>query len=279
MGNSRFRRRLIVATVLIGALVITGLVVRRLWLTDTARVVDADEAVERFRDQSSTTLSASSPPATPVAVSTTAPPQFTVPEPGVYRYATTGEEGIDVLGGATHTYPAETTITVIADGCGVLLRWDLLKERSEETRLCATPQGIEQQPTGAFYHEFFQHGEREDMVCDRGVLVVPADGAAGEVVPLACRLNDRPWLPEWQVLGRDVRIVEGAEVEVTHLRLTVQDDDEYWEHVVADWWLDDHGLPIEMTATKESKSNSSLVGDVVYHETYTATLASLTPLR
>ena len=76
-----------------------------------------------------------------------------------------------------------------------------------------------------------------------------------------------------------MRIVEGAEVEVTHLRLTVQDDDEYWEHVVADWWLDDHGLPIEMTATKESKSNSSLVGDVVYHETYTATLASLTPLR
>ena len=284
MGNSRVRRRLIVATVLVGALVVTGLVVRRLWLTDTARVVDADEAVERFRDLNSTTLSASAAPATsdatdPAAASTTALPQFTTPEPGVYRYTTAGQEGINVLGGATHGYPLETTITVTADGCGALLRWDLLMERSEEWRVCATPQGIEQQSTGAFYHEFFQHGQREEMICDRGVLVVPADGRIGEVVPLACRLNDRPWLPEWQVLGRETRTVEGVDVAVTHVRLTVQDDDEYWEHVVADSWLDDHGLPVEMTATKESKSNSSLVGDVVYHETYTVVLASRTPLR
>ena len=283
VGNSRVRRRIIVATVVIVALVATGLVVRRMWLTDTARTVDADEAVERFRDLSSTTASQAAAPTLPPAGSdaptTTQLPQFASPEPGVYRYTTDGVEGVDVLGGAEHRYPAETTITITPDGCGVLLRWDLLKERYEEWRLCATPDGIEQQRTGAFYHEFFQHGSREEMGCDRGVLMVPADRMQGEVVPLACLLNDRPWLPEWQVLERDVRTVEGVEVQVTHVRMTVTDDDEYWEHVVADWWLDDRGLPIEMTATKQSKSNSGLVGDVVYHETYTVTLASLTPLR
>ena len=281
MGNSRVRRRAIVATVLVGALVITGLVVRHLWLTDTARVVDADEAVERFRDLNSTTVSAVSPPTLPAGdTTTTVPaPRFATPEPGVYRYATDGLEGIDVLGGAEHRYPAETTITITHDGCGVLLKWDLLKERSEEWRLCATPQGIEQKKTGAFYHEFFQHGSREEMTCDRGVLVVPGDREPRDVVPLACLLNDRPWLPEWQVLERDSRTVDGVQVQVQHVRMTVTDDDEYWEHVVADWWLDDRGLPIEMTATKESKSNSGLVGDVVYHETYRVTLVSLTPLR
>lgn len=273
VGKSRVRRRAIVATVVLGALVVTGFVVRRMWLTDTARTVDADEAVERFRDHSSTTVSQAEAP------TTTQPPLFATPEPGVYRYTTDGVEGIDVLGGAEHRYPAETTITVTPDGCGVLLRWDLLKERYEEWRLCATAHGIAQQRTGAFYHEFFQHGSREEMRCDRGVLVVPADRMPGDVVPLVCLLNDRPWLPEWQVLERGVRTVEGVDVQVTHVRMTVTDDDEYWEHVVADWWLDDRGLPIEMTATKESKSNSGLVGDVVYHETYTVTLASLTPLR
>jgi hypothetical protein len=288
VGISRVRRRVIVATVVVAALATGGLVAQRLWLTDTARVVDADEAVERFRDLNSTTSSASATPVpsssvvsvpSSVSVSTAAPAQFSLPEPGVYRYATAGEEGVDVLGGATHVYPAETTITITAEGCGVLLRWDLLQERYEESRLCATPQGIELQATGAFYHEFFQHGQREEMVCDRGVLVVPADRRAGEVVPLACRLNDRPWLPEWQVLGRDVRTVDGVDIQVTHVRLTIADDDEYWERVVADWWLDDRGLPIEMTASKQSKSNSSLIGDVVYHETYTVVLSSLTPLR
>jgi hypothetical protein len=271
VGKSRVRRRVIVATVVLGAVVVTGLVVRRLWITDTARVVDADEAVERFRDLTSTTISD--------ATSTTELRQFVTPDPGVYRYTTDGVEGIDVLGGTEHRYPTETTITVTADGCGVLLRWDLLKERSEEWRLCATPHGIEQQRTGAFYHEFFQHGSREEMRCDRGVRVVPADHAPADVTPLACALNDRPWLPEWQVLERGVRTVDGVEVPVTHVHMTVTDDDEYWEHVVADWWLDDRGLPIEMTANKESKSNSGLVGDVVYHEAYTVTLASLTPLR
>jgi hypothetical protein len=273
VGKSRVRRRVIVATVVLGALVATALVVRHLWLTDTARTVDADEAVERFRDLSSTTVSQAEAP------TTTDVPLFATPEPGVYRYATDGVEGIDVLGGTEHRYPSETTITITPDGCGVRLRWDLLKERYEEWRLCATPHGIEQQRTGAFYHEFFQHGSREEMTCDRGVLVVPADRMPGDVVPLACMLNDRPWLPEWQVLERDVRTVEGVDVQVTHVRMTVTDDDAYWEHVVADWWIDDRGLPIEMTATKQSKSNSGLVGDVVYHETYTVTLASLTPLR
>ena len=65
--------------------------------------------------------------------------------PGVYRYRTTGEESVDVLGGATHHYPDETTITVTPDGV-VSPRWDALKERRDEWRLCDRPDGIELQP-------------------------------------------------------------------------------------------------------------------------------------
>jgi hypothetical protein len=260
----------------LGALAVSAVVVRHVWLNDSARVVDSDEAVERFRSQS--TLAA---PETSAAVMSAAPevPTAAVAEPGVYRYTTDGSEQIDVLGGAVHPYPSETTITVSADGCGVLLRWDLLVERREEWRLCAASDGIVLQTTGAFYHEFFAHGSLEEMRCNQSVLVVPLDGAHRQPVTQRCTLNDREWRPVWEVIGRDTRTVEGQNLQVTHVRMTVQDDDEYWEHVVADYWLDEHGLPVSMTAVKQSKSSSGLVGDVVYDEHYVVDLASTTPLR
>lgn len=275
MGVGRVRRRWIVATVVVAALVVTGVVVRRIWLTDTARRVDAEEAVAKFRSGSTTTVESDA------VTSTTASPGLpTLPAPGVYRYRTTGHEQIDALGGTGHDYPEETTVTVTADGCGVLLRWDLLKERWDELRICATPSGIELQPQSANYHEFYQHGERHDVVCDRGVVIVPPADVQlpTDPVPLACRERGVTVLPEWQVLGRSTKVVDGQRVQVTHVRRTVQDDDDYWEHVVEDWWFDDHGLPIEMAATKGNKTDSDLVGDVVYAEEYRATLISLTPL-
>jgi hypothetical protein len=277
VGRSRVRRRVIVATVVIGALVGGAVLARQLWLNDSARVVDADQAVERFRSQS--TIDPILVSTTLAAPDSTAVPAPSLPEPGVYRYLTDGNERIDVLGGATHPYPAETTITVAPDGCGVALRWDLLVERREEWRLCAASDGIVLQTSGSFYHEFFAHGSEELMVCNQSILLVPVDGEPRPAVPQRCTLNDREWLPVWEVLERDTRPVEGVDVAVTHVRMTVDDNDDYWEHVVADYWLDDHGLPVAMSAVKQSKSSSGLVGDVVYDEQYSATLASRVPLR
>lgn len=265
---------MIIGATVVGVLVGGTVVVSRLWLNDTARIVGADEAVERFREQ--TTVPSTAAP----AASSTAPVAMAAPPaPGVYRYATTGQESIDSLGGTSHDYPAETTLTVTSDGCGVLVRWDLLKERYEEFRLCGTEEGIELQPVGAAYHEFFGVGQRQEIVCDRDVLLVPDDGAPRDVVPLACRIDDQLWLPEWEVLEHTTLPVAGATVDVTHVRMTIADDDEYWEHTVVEWWLDPHGLPVRMTTTKESKSPSDLVGDVTYVEVYTADLLSLEPLR
>lgn len=270
---------MIVATVVVGALLGGAVVVSRLLLNDTARMVDADEAVERFRTQT-TVAPTVTPTSAPAAATTTAAVALaTTPEAGVYRYATTGIETIDSLGGTEHAYPAETTLTVTPDGCGVLLRWDLLKERYEEFRLCVTAEGIELQPTSAAYHEFFGVGQRQEIGCDREVLVVPTDRTPREVVPLACTIDDQLWLPEWEVVGREVLTVAGRSLDTTHVRMRIADEDQYWERTVVEWWLYDNGLPVRMTTAKESKSPSDLVGDVIYTEQYTADLVSLEPLR
>lgn len=267
-----------VALIVVVVLVAGAVLARRIFLNDQARPVDPQEALDRFR---ASTTDAPLQPSSSAGSTTTMPsrPLATTPLPGVYVYATEGRETIDSLGGTAHDYPAQTTVTVTPSGCGVQLRWDLLKERYEEFTLCATPEGIELQPEGANYHEFFGVGQREPLRCNRQVLVVPADGEPREIVPLACTLADDVWLPEWEVLGPTVVEVDGVDVDATYVRMRIEDDDEYWEHTVVEWWLDDHGLPLRMTATKSSKSPTDLVGDVVYTETFDARLESLTPLQ
>ncbi len=277
--------------VILGVLGTTAVLVKRFILHDTARVVGTNEAIDRYRATTTTVEPTSVPTTVPTSAPATSPgpstvppttarPLLTLPAPGVYRYSTTGSESIDVLGGATHDYPAQTLVTVTQEGCGVRVRWDLLKERREEWVLCVSDAGIELQPDGAFqYHEFFGTGELEPVTCDRAVPLVPVDRKPQSAVALDCMLAQDVWQPSWEVLDAGTRTVEGAQVESIHVRMSVENDSEFYEHTVIDWWLDQHGLPLEMSTTKVSNSHSDLIGNVVYHETYDATLESLTPLQ
>jgi hypothetical protein len=202
-----------------------------------------------------------------------------LPATGVYRYRTSGQESIDALGGTSHGYPSTTTITVVAAGCGVTMRWDLLVERREVWSLCATARGVELQPDAEQYHEFYGQPDDEALHCDAAVLLLPAPGMAttGPARP-ACTLGGDPWAPVWEVLERSTRSVGGSEVAVVHVRMTVEVGAPLPEHTVVDWFLAPSGLPVGITVAKRSVS-SSPVGDVTYVEQAGATLHALDPLR
>ncbi len=260
----------------VGVLVIvvaTVVVVRKALLRDRARAVSTGQALDRFRSASATTSTTTST----VAPSTTVSPLRTLPPVGVYRYATQGEESVDVLGGATHHYPAETTITVTADGCGVLLRWDALQERRDEWRLCSTPQGLVQ-GNGLQYHEFFSQPDPEEVVCPSPPVMLPAVVEAAPATKSDCTLEGDPWVVYWQVIGRETRTVGGTPVDTVHVQQSVKDTVDLGEQSTVDWYLDEHGLPIYVTETKRSKSTSP-IGAVLYQENYALTLESLVPQR
>lgn len=277
------RRRVVVVAIIIGAGAALALVVRQVWLHDTAREVSTDEAVQRFRDHVVATLPTTLPTTSPATVPvTTVPTQAqaqALPEPGVYRYTTTGGEQVDTLGGADHTYPVETTITVTREDCGVRLRWDVLRERHEEWRLCLGPDGVRLQTTGTSFHEFFRHGQLEQLVCARDAVLVPADHRPRKPVAMGCHLDADEYLPAYEVLDTGTRTVEGAAVAVTHVRMTVEMPGPFFEHTTFDYWLDDHGLPVWMAEKKISRSAAEIVGSVTYTEEFTAALTSLTPLK
>ena len=275
-SDPRRRRRLFWWFFGVVAVLIVGLLVARLVIfNDATTQLTADEALERYR--ASTVLDSVLDTTTTAARA----PQ-TLPTTGVYRYATEGRESIDALDGTEHVYPDETTVTYATVGCGVEMRWDALVERHDEWNLCVTDAGIELQSNAHAYHVFFTQEKIEPIACDRAVLLIPADPAdrsvSGEPMQLTCTIGDEPWLPVWQIIGRDHRTVAGVEVEVQHLRMTVDDEDEFHEHITLDWYLDDHGLLIAATLAKETLADT-VVGAVTYKESYTLTLESLTPLR
>ena len=86
---------------------------------------------------------------------------------GVYTYRTTGGESLDVLGGATHRYPAETTITVVETACGVRLRWDALAGRSTTLTLCTRSGGVELRGLEEV-HSFFGRTDLTRYACTQG---------------------------------------------------------------------------------------------------------------
>ena len=255
------KRHVVVVVLGVVLLGLGVVVVRNLFLTDSSEAVPVDEAVDLFRDETTESSEVPTldrmPPGTP-----------SLPPPGVYRYLTTGGESIDAMGGVTREYPAETTITVTPRGCGVHLSWDPLEERRDEWELCAPGLAVELQPGGAQFHEFFGQAQLDEISCDGIVPVTTAGSAAGPAVTRTCTLADDPWTPVWEVLERSTLQVDGRDVAVTHAWMTVEDDDEYWEHTTADWYLADSGLPVSVSV-ETSSCSPSMVGAVVYRETYT----------
>ncbi len=206
-----------------------------------------------------------------------AAPGASLPEPGVYRYRTSGRESIDAIGGVNREYPAETTITITPRGCGVHLSWDPLEERRDEWDLCVSDRGVELQPGGVQFHEFFGQAQTDEVSCDGVIALIDAEPVPAPAVARTCLLADDPWNPVWQVLERDSREIDGRDVAVTHARMTVEDDDEYWEHTTADWYLAASGLPVSVSVETSSRS-PSIAGAVVYRETYELELESMSPL-
>lgn len=86
-----------------------------------------EEAVGEFRDGQVPTTVATSVIAANPAVASTMPATTSpliLPEPGVYLYESSGFDSVDALTGARHDYPAQTTVTITTEGCGVRVRWE-----------------------------------------------------------------------------------------------------------------------------------------------------------
>ena len=259
-------RRLVGAGV--ATLALVGLVVARPYLfpSGASTVVPIEEIRDRYHEHTS---ALSLPTVSAVATPTVA----TLPRSGIYVYNTSGGDGVDALGGQQHQYPPTTTITVVPFGCGVLQRWDVLKERWEESQRCIAGPSV-LQPARTTFDTFFGRSQTDTYTCAGSGR--PVDASPGTKWTYTCQQGHQTDAYTGTVLGTETLTVGTDSVSTLHVQVTI-DNGRADESQVTDSWLQLGSDLLIAQLTVNATSNSSPVGMVRYTEKYELHLVSLQP--
>lgn len=251
--SSYLKRRLFALV----ALVILGVPAFLLGGTYWRHGVDRDQAVARFRAE---------PPAArePVAG---------LPEPGVYRYRTTGGERVSFLD-YDRDYPAVTHRVVTRRGCGVReLQLFLVQHVEYYDRCGGTLAGY-----GTDIAFWWTHGT-QDFTCTGGSF----DGAGmgkGEAVTWECHDEDTRAVQTTDFIGEADVAVAGDLRRARHVRwTTVFEGATTGAATVEDWFDIETGLVLKETRNIGLRVGSPFIGDLGYIDVSQYELLSMTPDR
>lgn len=237
----------------------------------TATEVTEDQAVEDFRDRSTTT--SKSPDDTP---------ERTTPRPGVYTYSAEGTEDVKLGPLPTETRTLPSTLTAVAvdagDGC---FDWtvNLFTQHTEDTRFCTDPvltfqSHAKHQTIGAI-------SATATITCDPKALLTPE---AKEGTPSSTELNCTLELAggpkavkatlagtaTWD--GHTEKIdVGGTDVDTRPIKMNFPvtgDITGTWDETV--WWSGEH-LPVRI------ERSFHLAGPATFNEDLKLQLTSLEP--
>lgn len=216
-------------------------------------------------------------PSTAVTLATVAGGEILdpLPAPGVYVYTTTGHDSVDALNGDHHDYPASTTMTVTAAGCGIDIRWDVAVERWMQWRQCKDGMHISE-PSLSNFDQFFGQPQLDAYDCSGESR--PLDAAVGATWTFQCSENGALESYHGTVVGVEQRTVGSSSVGTLHVRVSIDDGDATDRQVTETWYLQGTDIVVAQTSASAT-SNSSPVGTVHYSEQYTIALTSLVPLR
>ncbi|MEW6153952.1 MAG: hypothetical protein AB1673_08200 [Actinomycetota bacterium] len=250
--GARQRLWALVALVVVGAPAF--LVAGRYWVSD----VDLDGALARFR--------AAGPEA--------AQPVPGLPEPGVYRYRTTGGEHISFLD-YRRDYSATTMRIVTRHSCGVREDHWFLVQHLEYYVRC----GDELPSYGTDIAYWWTHGT-QDFVCQPGGSFDMAGYRPGDRVEWTCADEDTRADQVTEYLGDVDMVVDGETVRARHTRwVTTFSGATVGVATVEDWFHPGNGLLLRETRTIGLDVGSGFVGRMAYIDQSEITLLSLEPAR
>jgi hypothetical protein len=195
----------------------------------------------------------------------------------VYTYDTSGYEETDALGGTRHTYPAQTTVTVQAAGCGWSLRWQPLEERWDELRLCDEADGRALISITTF-HEFFRRTQRQDNECPPGSVYSPASAEPGWATTFTCSGSFGSVAFATQVIESEEVLVAGAPITGLLIHYDVQFSGSNRGAGAFDEWVDARGVVLKRVWDLDVETDSPF-GTVHYAEHYSITLSSPDPMQ
>jgi hypothetical protein len=256
--KGRRRTRIVVGSGLaVIALIVVAVIGVRLWLTAEPGEVGVDETLDEFREQAAEVV-------------------IEQPVDGVYVYDTSGMEQVDVLGGDSHEYPAETAMTVMTEGCGVRTTWAPLDGRSETMLLCLRDGGAVLHESTTV-HSFFRQTQATQYSCDPNLWWIPPEGVTdweGQ-----CTSPDRTTHRVARVVSTGSFVVDSETRDAVHVRYTDTLAGASTGTVTGDLWLDQRTGLVLRERIRIDSHNDTVVGEVVFIEELELTLRSLEPLR
>jgi hypothetical protein len=199
-----------------------------------------------------------------------------MPAVGVYRVASSGSEGIDVLDKPTHIYPAESALVVTATPCGRRFEWMPLEERREWFEVCLDAGGVRLVRYGGF-HTFYGQDDERSQECGEDAWLVPPGGAIGTLSPVTCAGSGIVDERTVTVVRRDTVVLDGAPIPVSVVRTIIVGTGSTRGDSTRELWLTDGGLPLAWIDDVTGISDSA-VGMVNYREQMELRLVSLEPL-
>jgi hypothetical protein len=228
-------------------------------------------SVSSTTDDSDTSLS--SPPSAS-SPSTQPPGSVELAAPGVYRMTTTGRESIDVLGGASHEYPAETPLVVRRSGCGVRVEWTPLVERTEWWEMCLVDGGIALVRYGGI-HEFFGQRDEHTVECpDRSWLIPPPQTAT--TWEQTCSGSGLVEVRRFTIGAPVTVTVAGAPMRALRVDMTSSTSGAVDSAGTRSLLLTENGLPLSWSENALGSSDT-VAGTAVYRETLELVLVSTSP--
>jgi hypothetical protein len=246
---------ILVGVVAAAGIAAAAVIVWAVALRDTAEPVSVDEVVERYRE-----AAASGDTAIPA---------------GVYVYETGGQESISALGGTTHEYPVESTITVTAAPCGMTLTWDVLEERASTYTVCGDGPELSLAEWSE-RHRFFGQDDRNYWRCEE-VVWLPVEPEADLQLPYRCESSDTLQDGTLTIVGTEPVVVDGTELDAVRVRIEATETGTARGSLAEERWLEPvTGLPLRIVYQVETK-NDSPIGDVTFEERYDLLLRSLEP--
>ena len=205
-----------------------------------------------------------------------APPVGPRAAEGVYPHKTEGFERTDAAGGSRHDYPAESSVVIKHTECGLVTRWQPLKERWDESSFCSVGDALEIR-TFTMYHEFFQKGQQDNYRCPPGSVVFDRREPVGASWMWNCDMEGASVDTQTRVAAIETVNIGGRSIKAVRMRYQSRLTGKTEGAQIQERWIDpESGMVLRLRSEVAAKTDSPF-GRVTYEEKYLIEATTTTP--
>jgi hypothetical protein len=201
-----------------------------------------------------------------------------LPEPGIYRYRSSGSEHLS-MGDISRTFPSSSDMIVTEGKCATV-QWEPLVQHTEGLVMCRQGDGALDIESTSSYEQIAGTQTSSVITCPSDTYLVPPRAFLGERWSSTCRSKGERIVFDGRVLGTPTVDVAGQPVATVHTHLTLAfsgaedgiNPNDYWVSVK-------DGLILRQRETVAITQQAGPLGAVRYTEQMAIALSAAQPTR